>query len=82
MAHKLVMYVVWAGLALVAVLLILDLIYFVHGSFEMFPTEERQSGIRLTTGILAVMFTLVEVCFVLMLRFMRRKAATSKLEQT
>ncbi|NOS74443.1 MAG: hypothetical protein HOP36_07875 [Methyloglobulus sp.] len=77
-----VMYVVWAGLALVAVLLILDLIYFVHGSFEMFPTEERQSAIRLTTGILAVMFTLVEVCLLLMLRFMKRKAATSKLEQT
>ncbi len=36
------------------VLFILSLLYFLHGSLEMNPTEERQEGIRMFT--LSMMF--------------------------
>ncbi len=43
-----------------SILLILSLLYFIHGSMEMFPTEERQQGIRFVFGLFSLFFVIVE----------------------
>lgn len=47
-------------MAIVAIILAFNLVYFVSGSVEMFPTGERQSGVREVTGTAAVALCLVE----------------------
>lgn len=63
------------AIAFVAIVLALDLMYFVQGSQEMFPTEEKQSGIREVTGFAAVMLCLVEFALFLLLRRIRRASS-------
>ncbi|OOG39733.1 hypothetical protein B0B52_13925 [Polaromonas sp. A23] len=62
-------------MAIVAIILALDLVYFVQGSLEMFPTGERQSGIREVTGLAAVMLCLVELALLLLLRRVRQASS-------
>jgi hypothetical protein len=78
MARQLAILAAWLAIIVVALLLLLDVAYFMYGSFEMYPTEERQSGIRLLTGILAVLLTLIEVGLWLLLRVLRRSPIFSK----
>ncbi|MGC1173047.1 hypothetical protein [Polaromonas sp.] len=62
-------------MAIIAIILALDLVYFVQGSLEMLPTEEKQSGIREVTGLAAVMLCLVEAVLWLLLRRVRRASS-------
>ena len=52
-----------AGLALAA-----NVVYFVHGSLETFPTAERQEAARLATGAIAVLLVAVEIGLWLLFR--------------
>jgi hypothetical protein len=72
---KLIEWTLRCAIAIVAVLLLFNLVYFFHGSMEMFPTEERQSGIREVTGLAALMLCLVEVGLCLALRRVRQISA-------
>ena len=78
MARQIAILATWLALILGGLLLLLDLAYFMHGSFEMYPTEERQSGIRFLTGMVAVLLGLIELGLWLLLRFLRRRPIHSK----
>lgn len=75
MALKWMEWVLRCTIAIVAIILALDLVYFVQGSLEMFPSEERQSGIREVTGLAAVVLCLVEAALCLLLRRVRRASS-------
>lgn len=61
-------------MVVVGIILVLDLVYFVHGSAEMFPTETQHSDIRWITGLVAVFLFFVEAALCLLLRRLRRGA--------
>lgn len=42
-------------IVLLSFMFVLSLLYFIHGSFEDFPTEEQQSEIRTVTAMLMIM---------------------------
>ena len=50
-------------LAMVAVglVLALDLLYFVRGSLESFPTAEQQEKVRVVAGTIAALLVIVEL---------------------
>ena len=58
----------------VGVLLVLDLLYFVNGSLEMFPTDEQQDKIRTLTGVVAVLLLAAEAALWALLRRSGRRA--------
>ena len=72
---KLIEWTLRCTITIVAVLLLFNLVYFFQGSMEMFPSEERQSGIREVTGLAALMLCLVEAGLCLILRRVRRVSA-------
>lgn len=75
MALKWMAWILRCAMAIIAIILALDLVYFVQGSLEMFPTEEKQSGIRQVTGLAAAMLCLVEAVLWLLLRRVRRASS-------
>ena len=75
MALKLLKWTLRCAIAIVAIILALDLVYFAQGSLEMFPTEEKHSGIREVTGLAAVILCLVELALFLLLRRVRRASS-------
>ena len=77
MARRLMTLGVWLALIVVALALVADVAYFVHGSLEMYPTEERQSAVRFTTGSVAALLTLIGLGLLLLLRVLRRKSVIS-----
>ncbi len=68
MLRRIVRLAIWLAMIVVGLVLIVDVLYFVHGSLEMFPTEERQVSLRLMTGIFAVLLLSVEVGLWVLLR--------------
>jgi len=44
----------------VGAVLAVDVLYFVNGSLEMFPTDEQQEKVRALTGTIAVLLLSVE----------------------
>lgn len=75
MALKWMEWTLRCAMVIGAIILALDLVYFVQGSLETFPAEEKQSGIREVTGFVAVMLCLVEAALGLLLRRVRRAYA-------
>jgi len=68
MAHK-----GWLGFLTVlaiaiGVLLLADVVYFWHGSLELFPSDEQQNQVHLATGVLAILLFLAEGGILLALR--------------
>lgn len=61
-------------MVVVAGLLVLDAAYFVHGSLEMFPTEEQQSKVRLVTGCTGAVLILLEAGLSVVFLWLRRIA--------
>lgn len=57
----------------VGVLLAIDVLYFVNGSLEMFPTAEQQEKIRIVTGTIAVLLLSVEAALWALLRRTRSR---------
>ena len=58
MGRRLVTLAARVALLVVALALAVDVAYFVHGSLEMHPTEERQAAVRFATGLAAFFLTL------------------------
>ena len=46
-----------------ALLLVVDIAYMIHGSLDMFPTEENQAGVREMTTVFGVVFASLTVLF-------------------
>jgi hypothetical protein len=65
----------WVLAAALAIPILLLGAYFFHGSFEMFPTDEQQSKVRLVSGIGILIFTVLEALVVFALLH-RRKSNT------
>lgn len=57
----------------VGLALLLAGLYLVHGSFEMFPTEEQQGKVRIAMSVLAVCLVAVEALLWGLLRYARRR---------
>lgn len=64
------------AMAAVGVLLVLDLVYYAHGSLEMFPSEEEHHKVRLVTGFLALALAGAEAVLWLILRRLGRTGIT------
>jgi hypothetical protein len=73
MARSVAIILTKLAMAAVGLLIVLSLLYFVHGSFEMYPTDERQSGIGLVTGTFTIILTTAEVCLWMLLRLLKKK---------
>ena len=58
---RLARYLIWLVMIVVGLALVLDVAYFVHGSLEMFPTEEQQEKVRWVAGVLAALLACVEI---------------------
>ena len=43
-------------------------LYFFNGSLEMFPTAEKESGVRLIMGIIAVSCVVIETILIALLK--------------
>ena len=52
----------------IALILIASGLYFFNGSLEMFPTAEKESGVRLVMGIIAVGCVFIEAILVALLK--------------
>jgi len=50
----------WLAMIAVGVVLAAHVAYFVHGSLELFPTDEQQATVRQVTGTIAVLLAAVE----------------------
>lgn len=61
----------WLAMIAVALVLAADVAYFVHGSLELFPTDERQATVRQVTGAVAVLLIAVEYGLWSLLRRLR-----------
>lgn len=59
-ARKLGLALLLAVAIFIGLALVLDVAYFVHGSLEAHPTEEQQEEVRIVTGTLAVVLSVVE----------------------
>jgi hypothetical protein len=57
---------------MVAVPLVIDLIYLVRGSLELYPSPEKDSKIRMVTGIIAALLIGIEVILWRLLRHVQR----------
>jgi hypothetical protein len=55
----------------VGLLLLLDVVYFVRGSLEEFPTAEQQEKIRTVTGVIGASLLVVEIALWRLLRYLR-----------
>jgi hypothetical protein len=75
MGSKWMTWTLRCAMAIVAIVLALDLVYFTQGSLEMFPTEEKHSGIREVTGFVAVMLCMVEIALFLFLKRLRQASS-------
>jgi hypothetical protein len=51
-----------------ALLLLLDVAYFIHGSLELFPTQEQQGKIKGIAALAGFGFALVELVILALLR--------------
>jgi hypothetical protein len=61
-------FLVWLALVAVGLVLVLDVLYFVRGSLDMFPTAEQQNEVRVVTGVLGTLLALVALGLGLLLR--------------
>ena len=61
-------YAIRLAIVLVGVVLAVDVVYFLVGSQEMFPTAEQQAKVRTVTGAIAVLLVAIEVVLWLLLR--------------
>lgn len=51
-----------------SLLLVGALLFFMHGSFEMFPTPEDQEGIRIVFGSLSFIFLIIEIILIRLIK--------------
>lgn len=59
----------------VALALALDILYFMRGSLELYPTDEQQDKIRILTTTFGVLLAIVELGLGLLLWRLARKPA-------
>ena len=57
----------------IALILIASGLYFFNGALEMFPTAEKESGVRLVMGIIAVGCVFIEAILVALLKKISRR---------
>ena len=57
----------------IALILIASGLYFFNGSLEMFSTAEKESGVRLVIGIIAVGCVFIEAILVALLKKISRR---------
>ncbi len=72
MLKKVVKLVLDMVIALLLLLFILSFLYFIHGSFEDFPTEEQQDEIRAVTAFFMIVSG-IPCMICTYLRFRRRR---------
>ncbi|HEX2076902.1 MAG TPA: hypothetical protein VHG08_04310 [Longimicrobium sp.] len=65
------------AMAVAGVLLVFDVLYYLHGSLEMVPSEEDHRKIRLVTGFVGFVLALTEILLWLLLRRLRRTRMAS-----
>ncbi|HEU0302857.1 MAG TPA: hypothetical protein VFR37_25570 [Longimicrobium sp.] len=65
-------YTIWLAMAVGGVLLVLDVLYFAHGSLETLPTAEDHRKVRVVTGIIGIVLTAAEGVLWLNLRGLGR----------
>lgn len=56
-----------------SVLLCLSFLYFLTGSLEMFPTEEKEDGVKLVMGTLSLLFALIEMGLIFLIIKLKSK---------
>lgn len=49
----------WLLIIILTICLMISIMFFFHGSFEMFPTLEQQSKFRVAIGFMVLGFTLL-----------------------
>jgi hypothetical protein len=57
---KFVRVLLWSAAIMLAVPLVLSVLYFFHGSFETFPTEEQHGEARIAAAVVFVIFASIE----------------------
>jgi hypothetical protein len=65
---------IWLALIAVGLVLVLDVLYFVRGSLELYPTAEQQDKVRSVTGVMGTLLALVALGLGLLLRHMGRRS--------
>lgn len=65
--------VIYAAMMAVGLALLLAVLYLVHGSFEMFPTEEQQGKVRMVISVVVVCLVAVEAVLWGFLRYARHR---------
>jgi hypothetical protein len=60
--------VIKAMIYLISIILIADIVYFMIGSLEMFPTPEQESKIKLISGIIAIFLSIILIFLFLIQR--------------
>lgn len=62
------MYVVLLAIIIIAALMIIDVTYFLSGSFELYPTEEQERNVKLVTGMIFFVLFIIEAILVVLNR--------------
>ena len=60
MGRQLARFALVVAMIVVGLMLCLDVVYFVRGSLEEFPTDEQQEKVRVVTAMLAVLLVAAE----------------------
>jgi cytoskeletal protein RodZ len=66
----------------VGLALLLAVLYLVHGSFEMFPTEEQQGKVRIVMSVVVVCLVAAEALLWGFLRYARRREQSNSSVQS
>ena len=59
-------------MGLVFICLFISVCYLINGSLEMFPTEEKQDGVRTVALFLLVIFTSIEVLLIMIIKRIKK----------
>jgi hypothetical protein len=61
MPRTIARYAILLAMVVVGLLLCLDVLYFIRGSLEEFPTDEQMDKVRTVTAVIAVVLAVAEI---------------------